>query len=210
MVAQRCLWATYNEESQGPRGVGKERKSRLTAKAGGEKSQAPGPDPGWGLQGGGGPGKSSYFERLFLHSSAPNGPGRHRPRGEEQGVTLRERGGADRAPERCCASREGEFNLQPPALDAILSPRPHRPVSALKLETHRTPWHSPIPNPKPGSLPAETRAQAGLGRRGSAREGGGSHRRPGLPRRWPDASTLTPTRVPGARTPAAVQTVFVY
>lgn len=70
------------------------------------------------------PGKGSYSERFFVHGSAPNGPGRHRPRGEEQGVTLQERGGAGSRSRMVLRVSRGRVQsaAPTPTLDAILSP----------------------------------------------------------------------------------------
>lgn len=170
MAAQRRLWATYNEGSQGPRGVGKERKSRPGtslrrvgsgglvgscpgAKAEGENSQ--------GTQAGGSQGEGVREEFLLCKAFppwfCPNGPSRHRPRGEEQGVTLQERGGAESRPEGCCGGREGEFHLQPPTLDAILSPPSPPPgICAEVGDAQNTLAHS-----YSGSYPVASRRRHG-------------------------------------------------
>lgn len=161
-----------------------------------------------------GPGKNSYSESLLLHGSAPTDPIATGLGGKEKGVTLQERGGAGSRSGRRCGSREGEFNLHPPTLDAIISsPSPHPHICIELRDAQTTLVHScsgPFPvasrqryGPRRGPFGCTLRA-------GEGRRGLGVTCRPSLPRRWPDASAPTPTRVPGARTPAAVQTVFVY
>lgn len=153
--------------------------------------------------------KSSYFERLFLHGSAPTDPvakglgarrrGSRSRKGEGQGPVQNGDGGLAR----------GRFKLQPSTLDAIMSPHPcphsctedgrtahlgRFPRQTLYLtsrQRHRSKHRQECHALTDGS---------GGGGEGSAwgSLGGG----PDLPRRWPDdASTRTPSRVPGAPRP---------
>lgn len=100
-------------------------------------------------------GKCSYFERLFLHGSAPTDPvATGLAAGRRESCSRGVRGGVPFW-NSSAGLALGEFKLQPTTLDAIISPLLPRPPPsptnsrAEAGDLHSASWQIPVPDPLP-------------------------------------------------------------
>lgn len=227
MATQRRLWATYNEGSHGPRGLGKEKTGRLGAgtlsparaltRSSGHRrvssgldgscpGQGPGLDPGWGLTGGGGPERVLTLKG-FSSMVCPNGPRRRKGSRSRSGV------GPGPAPNGAA--------LRASRGSSICSPPPPRPWSLYLRPTPPPRVRAEVADSPPTLARSYSRpclVASGRDRGPSRGEWGrwgarlGGHTRPGLSRRWPEPTQALPQPLasPERARPQRCKLFFVY